>query len=116
MCAPALIADPTGDTDRKPQLQVGMQLIRSSGEAMGDAARQRLPVLLQDSEKIVMRITLVQEHRLAHASGELELSMERLLLHRAGGEIAKIVEAAFPRRDHLRLARELLEDAERVRG
>jgi len=52
-----------------------------------------------------MGVALVQEHRLADASGQLELAMEGLLLRRGRGEIAEIVQPAFAHRHDLSVTR-----------
>jgi hypothetical protein len=59
-------------------------------------------MLLQNRYKIGVCVALVQEDRLAHESRELQLAMERLLLHGARRQIAKIIEPAFAHRDYLR--------------
>src|SRR6202050_167524 len=56
-----------------------------------------------------MRVALVQEHRLADASGQLELAMEGLLLRRGRREIAEIVQPAFAHRHDFIVTGELLE-------
>ncbi len=83
MCAAALIADPTGDADGEPELEVAVELLRAAGKAVRHAA-PGCGVLAQDGDEILVRIALVQEYRLADARGELELAVKGVLLHRAG--------------------------------
>src|SRR6185312_3868003 len=82
VCAPPLIADPTGDSDRKAELEVTLELPCSVGEAMRDTTGERRPVLAKDGDEVLMCLALVQEHGLAAAGGELELAMESLSLRR----------------------------------
>src|SRR4051812_27715805 len=64
--ASALVADPASDTDVETHAQVVIQLVRLTCEAMSDAASsQRARVLSQDGDKVIVRVTLMQEHRLA---------------------------------------------------
>ena len=71
----ALVADPAGDADRKPEAEVALEFRGIAGEAVRDAADQLPAVLAQDRDKVLVRIALVQEHRLA----------ERRVPARAGG-------------------------------
>ena len=106
--AATLIADPAGDADRQTELQIALQLLSRAGEAVSDAAPAR-GVLAQYGDEIIVRVALVQEYRLANLRGELELAVERLLLRRAGREVAEIIEPALSDRDHLGNACELSE-------
>ena len=99
MCAAALIGDPAGDTDREAELQVALQLLLRAGEAVRDAVPVGR-VLAQYGDEIIVRVALVQEHRLAGLRGELELAVKRLLLRGARREVAEIVEPALADRDH----------------
>ena len=105
MCAAALVAYPAGDADRESELQVRMQLLGRPGEAVCNAA-PGAGVLAQYREKVLVCIALVQKDWLAEALRELELPVERLLLHRARGEVAEIVESAFSDGDDLGVAGE----------
>jgi hypothetical protein len=105
--SPTLIADPSGDANIEIHVQIGRELRVVARKAMGDTADERGAVLAQNGYKIIMSIALVQEDRLTDLCGQLELAMERLLLHGARREIAKIIEPAFADRDHLRQRREL---------
>jgi len=99
VCAAALIGDPAGDTDREAELQVALQLLLRAGEAVRDAVPVGR-VLAQYGDEIIVRVALVQEHRLADLRGELELAVKRLLLRGARREVAEIVEPALADRDH----------------
>ena len=88
MRAATLVADPAGDADREPEIEVGVQLLGVAGEAMRDAAPLR-GVLAQDREEVLVRVALMQEHRL----------VERCVRARAGGETPP---AAPPRGEKLR--------------
>ena len=100
VCAAALIGDPAGDTDRETELQVALQLLLRAGEAVRDAVPVGR-VLAQYGDEIIVRVALVQEHRLADLRGELELAVKRLLLRGARREVAEIVEPALADRDHV---------------
>src|SRR5580704_12156370 len=116
MSAAALIADPAGDADGEAQFQVCRELVRGTRKAVSDTTDQRRAVLLQDGEKILVRITLVQEHGLAYSGGELELAVKRGLLNRPRRKVPEVIETTFPGGYDLRLPRELFEHAERVGG
>jgi hypothetical protein len=73
-----------------------------------DAAPAR-GVLAQYGDEIIVRVALVQEHRLADLRGELELAVERLPLRGARREVAEIIEPALSDRDHLGNPRKLSE-------
>ncbi len=109
MRAAALVADPAGDADREPELQITLRApARRAGEAVRHAAPAR-GVLAQDGDEIGMRVALVQEYRLADARGELELAVKGLLLRGARGEVAEIIEPAFSHRDDLGMRASVLE-------
>src|SRR5262249_7280264 len=104
------------DADAQAHAKVILELVRLAGEAMGDSARsQRLRILSQDGDKVFVRIALMQEHRLAHPSCDLELTCKCGALHVARGEIAEVVEAALadgydfrPVREPFELMRQLV--------
>ena len=101
MRAAPLVADPAGDADREAHLADSpSSSFAVPGEAMRDAAARQLPSMLaQDGDEILVRVALMQEHRLADPRGDLELTSERGALHVARREIAKVVEPAFAHRD-----------------
>ena len=99
MRAAALIADPAGDADREPELQIALQLLSRAGEAVRHAAPAR-GVLAQYGDEIIVSVALVEEHRLADLRRELELAVERLLLRGSGREVAEIIEPALTDCDH----------------
>ena len=113
MSSASLIADPSGNPDRKTELEVGVELVGIPLKAVGHAANQRLAVFPQNRQEIIVCITLVQEDRFPHSRGQLELAMKSLLLHRSRREVAKIVEPTFARRHDLGETRKLLELAHR---
>ena len=79
---------------------------------MRDSAAEARAVFAQDRQELLVRVALVEEHRLAQLHGEVELSPERCELRRARRKIAKIVQPALADRDDLRLrgeGRELLQ-------
>ena len=108
MRAAAFVADPAGDADGEPELQIALELVRAAGKAVRHAAPLRR-VLAQDRGEVRVRIALVQEHRLADAARQLELAVERRALRGARREVAEVVEAALADGDHLAVAHELLE-------
>jgi len=99
--ATALIADPAGDADREPQLQVVVQLLRVAREAMCDPSRDACAVVAQDRQESVMRIALVQEHGPSELRGQFELTAEHALLIGVRREIPEEVEAALAGRADL---------------
>ncbi len=80
MLTAALVADPTGDTDRKTHFEIVTQFAFVAGKAMGDAAGQPWQVVLQDGHECVMAVALVQEHGLCAFDGQFELLAESALL------------------------------------
>src|SRR5690606_24776855 len=94
---------------------IRLELGRPPGEAVRDAADERLAVLRQDRSEPLVRVALVQEDRQAALGGELELRYERALLRVGRGEVAKEVEAALADRDDPRLLNELTARVERMR-
>ena len=100
--AATLVANPPGDAYRQVHLQVRRELVPRAGKAVCDPTHERRTVLLQNRHKIGVCIALMQEDRLADCSRELQLAMERLLLHGARRQIAEIIEPAFAYRDYLR--------------
>src|SRR4051812_16014925 len=96
MLAAPFVANPPGDADRKTEIQAIGELGSGAGEAVRDGAgRERLRMLAKNRNEILMRIALMQEHRLADACGNAELLRERSALHIARREIAEVVEPAF---------------------
>src|SRR2546430_13511781 len=93
MLAAALVADPAGDADVEPELDVRVQLILLAGEAMGDGVLHRM--VAQDLRKARMRIARVQEERSAELEAQLELGDEPLLLVGMRRVVAVEVEPAL---------------------
>jgi hypothetical protein len=80
---------------------------------VGDALpRARRPG--QDRREVLVRVALVQEHRLAELAREGELRGEGLALHVRGREVPVVVEAALAHRDHLGRTGELPKLGERL--
>jgi len=103
--AAALVADPTGDTDREPKPEIGGKLFGWPREAMCDAPPGR-GVLAQDGDEIRMRVALVEENRFAELACELELAVEGGLLRSARRVIPEVIESALADRHDLRLLSE----------
>jgi hypothetical protein len=102
MVAATFVANPACDADGESHLQIVQQLVRLTGEAMGDrTGRECARMLSEDGDEIGVSVALMQENRLAHARGDLELTRERGALHVSRREIAKVVEPAFAHRDDL---------------
>ena len=107
MGATAFIADPSRDANVQIHVQVRGELVLVTRKAMRNAADERGAVLAQNRHKILVRIALVQEYRLAEGPRQLELAVEGLLLCGARRQVAEVVQPAFPDRDHLGRLREL---------
>ena len=73
---------------------------------MRDAAGEARPILAQDRNEILVRVALMQEHRLAQLDGELQLLAKRCQLRLARREIAEVIEPAFADGDDFRLPRQ----------
>ena len=69
--AAALVADPTRDPDRQIEREIILELARAAGEAMRDPADQGRAVLGEDGREILVRVALVQKHRLARAAAAI---------------------------------------------
>jgi hypothetical protein len=81
MMAATLIADPARDSDVEAELQIGARLFDACREAMGDAARQSGPEVTQDRDEVLVRIALMQKHRLSHTDRKIELPLKRRTLY-----------------------------------
>src|SRR4051812_16682874 len=112
MRAAALVADPAGDADVEPEIQIGMQLLGFAGEAM----RHRCfhAVRAQHLREARVRVARVQEERLAKREPQRELRHEALLLRRMRRIVAVEVEAAFADRHAARVQRELAQLGDRL--
>ena len=105
--ASPLVVDPAGDADVESQLKTVLELVCLTREAVRDGAcRKRVRVFSQNRDEVCMRIALMQEDRLAHSRGDLQLSRERSSLHVARRKIAKVIEAAFSDGDDFGRVRE----------
>src|SRR5579871_4965628 len=108
MRAAALVADPAGNADCEPELEITRELLQRAGETMRDPA-PGAGVLAQDRGEVGVAVTLVKKHRFAEPGGEIELAVEALLLRSAWREITEIIEAAFTDGHHGGVARQGLE-------
>ena len=57
MLPAALIADPAGDADVEPELEIGVELVLLAGKAMRNRARRAVPA--QDFGEARMRVARV---------------------------------------------------------
>src|SRR6185437_3463225 len=104
-----LIADPTGDADRQPELEITLELRGAAGETVRYSPGERRPVLAQDGDEIPVCLALVQEHRLAAAGGKLQLAMKTLALGSVRRVVAEVIEPALAYGDDLRGGGQLAE-------
>ena len=72
----ALVADPTGDPDRKPQGEVVVEFRCLAGETVRDAAANARQVVAEDRREGVVGIALVQEYRQVRLDSEFQLQPE----------------------------------------
>jgi hypothetical protein len=95
MGAAAFVAEPAGDADVPVPVQIVEQFLAGAGEAVHHSRAEAAVEVAHHRHEIRMRIALVQEQRLAHIRGELQLPLERLALRRSRGEIAVVIQPAF---------------------
>ena len=102
MRAAAFVADPTGDADEKPAIEVGDQFVALAGETVHDRTADPAANLVHAREEIRVRVALVQEQRLAAVDRDSQLALERGDLRRTWRQIAEIVEPGLADRLHFR--------------
>ncbi len=105
--AAAFVAEPAGHPDMQPQRQTLVQLLVGAGEAVQHGSRQSGQPGPQDLDETGVRIAAVEKHRHPELGGQCQLGVEYRVLHRAGGEIAVVVETALADGHHLRQRRQL---------
>src|SRR5439155_26210199 len=93
MLAAPVVADPAGDADVQPELDVSVQLVALAGEAVRHGSLHL--VRAQDLRKAGMRIARMQEEGRAELQAELELRDEPFLLVGIRRVVAVEVEAAL---------------------
>src|SRR6185436_184431 len=74
--AAPLVADPAGNPYIEPEVQVRAQLVLLAGEAMRDRGRQSTAARSQHFGEARVRVTRMQEERLAELARKIELSLE----------------------------------------
>ena len=99
--AAPLVAHPTRDADVKIEREIVLQFRSPAGKAMRNAAGEAAAKIREDGGKVVMRVALMEKHRLARRNGEFQLRDEGGALGLGRREIAEIIQAAFADRDHL---------------
>ncbi len=105
-----LIANPASDADEQSHLQVVAQLVRLTSKAMSNRpSRKRLRVLSQNSDKVLMRVALMQKKRLTDTRCNFQLTRKGRALHVAWRKVTEVVEAALADCDDLRQAGEGIE-------
>src|SRR5947209_6659120 len=78
MLPAALVADPAGDADVEPELDIGVELVLLAGKAVRNGARRAIAA--QDVGEARVRVARVKEERLAELQTQLELRDEPFLL------------------------------------
>ena len=91
----SLVADPAGDTDEQTEVQTSVELRLRSGETMQHSARQRLAVVTQDSEEVIVGVALVKKEWFAEADCQLNLSFEGQSLLSRRRKVTVIIEPCF---------------------
>ena len=76
VAAPPLIADPARDPDRQSQFEICLEFSLTGSEAVRHSSGQYRAVLAQDTDKILVRIALMQEQRFAALNGQRQLRGE----------------------------------------
>ena len=99
--------------DREPEVEAAPGDGHVAREAVHDPADLAHAGLAEDHERLLVGITAVDEHGLAHTPGELEHPPQRPLLRVARGEVAEEVEPDLADGDHARLAGQPLDLRER---
>src|SRR5690348_1633682 len=107
MLPAAFVANPTRDTDIKPTLDIGDELVALAGEAMHDRARNAIAHIVEAGDEIRMRIALMQEQWLAGFHADRELAFEGRDLRRVRRIVAVIIETGLADGAHFGVRREL---------
>src|SRR5688572_16868397 len=89
--------------------------MRAAGEAVCYAARKASTHRLEHCDELLVCVALVQEHRFADLSRELELRREGASLRVAWRVVAEEIEAAFADGDELRCLEQRPQRRRRVR-
>src|SRR5690554_1097431 len=90
-----LVAEPAGDADIKPEVEIAAELDPAAGEAVRDAADDPADERLEQRDEALVRVALMQENGLPGRDRELELRDERVLLPVARREVAVEIESAL---------------------
>ena len=101
MQAAAFVAEPAGDADVPVPVQTVEQFLAGAGETMDHRRAQATVEILHHRDEVIVRVTLVQEQRLAILGGQLQLALECPALCGPRREIAVVVQPAFAHRHHL---------------
>ena len=111
--AAPLVTDPSGDADVQIELETGVDLGRSAGEAVRHGPDELRAKLAHHRDEVAMCVTLVQEDRSPQLDRQLELTAECRKLGCPRREIAIVVETAFTDGNHARVTRNGSERAQR---
>lgn len=95
MMPAAFVANPSGNADVEPEVEIGACFVETGGETVRDAADEVCAKLAQHFDEGGVRIALMQEYRLAKLDRQLELTPEGRDLCLVGREVSEIVEPAF---------------------
>jgi len=101
MRAAALIADPAGNPDVQPQIQVSVKRSAIAREAVHYGVAQQIAARPDHRQKTCVGVPFMQKQRQAGAPRMFQVPFKHPLLLAAGREIAKEIQARFPDRHHL---------------
>jgi len=114
MASAPLVTDPAGDADGEAHVEIRLQLQPIRSEAMSDTPHEVRQMFTQDGDEVVVRIPLMQEHRLAKPGRKLQMPMKGGALRLVRRKVAEVIEAAFAHRDDFGLRREVTELREQL--
>src|SRR6185436_19020488 len=112
--AAALVADPAGDADVETEIEVGLELLALTGEAVGN----RVPhsMRFEDLREPRVGVARMEKKRLAELEAQLELRDEPFLLVGMRRIVAVEVQAALADRDHFGMPGELSQGGNGLRA
>jgi len=101
MRATALIADPAGDSNVQPQIQVSVKRGAIAREAVHHRVAQQVAASTDHWQKPRVGVPFMQKQRQTGARRLFQMPLENPFLLTAGRKIAKEIQARFPDRHHL---------------
>ncbi len=105
MLTSPFIANPTGDANGQIQCEAVFEFVLIAREAMGNSIDQKRSKFFNQSQKIFMRIPLMQKHGFAHFGRKLKLAAKGVQLSVVGRQISVVIQTALADGNDLRLTR-----------